>query len=131
MHSFKPFLPSNVSTQLDRKSNSKAFLQSMLLALKTLINTFPAIKVGGDLLTAVGVLAADHFSKDLGRATKKKKDLLAASAGCRVLVLVLLLDLPVHEYLAHRKPPPPLGPPKGPGRRPTVGSWGGAVLTAR
>jgi len=38
-----------------------------------------------------------------------------------------LLDLElgpykVQGYLAHKKPPPPLGPPYGPRRRPTVGS---------
>ena len=31
----------------------------------------------------------------------------------------------VQGYLAHKKHPPPLGPPQGP--IPTVGSWGGAV----
>ena len=29
----------------------------------------------------------------------------------------------IQGYLAHKKPPPPLGPPQGPGHRPTVGSW--------
>ena len=28
-------------------------------------------------------------------------------------------------YLAHQKPPPPLGSPLGPRHRPTVGSYGG------
>jgi hypothetical protein len=30
-------------------------------------------------------------------------------------------------YLAHKKPPPPQGPPQGSRRRPSVGSWGEAV----
>ena len=34
----------------------------------------------------------------------------------------------VQRYLAHEKRPPPLGPPKGPRMRPTVGSYGGWFL---
>jgi len=30
-------------------------------------------------------------------------------------------------YLAHKKQPPPLGPPQGPGHFVTTGSWGGTV----
>ena len=32
----------------------------------------------------------------------------------------------IQRYLAPKKPPTPLGPPKDRRRRPTVGSWGGA-----
>jgi hypothetical protein len=35
--------------------------------------------------------------------------------------------LALQGYLAHKKHPPPLGPPQGPRRSPTVGSCGGAV----
>ena len=34
-------------------------------------------------------------------------------------------------YLAHKKTPTPLGQPYGPGRIPTVGSWGGAFSYER
>ena len=34
-------------------------------------------------------------------------------------------------YLAHKKPPPPLGPPEGPRHEPTAGSQGGAVVCER
>jgi len=37
----------------------------------------------------------------------------------------------VHGFLAHKKPPPPLGSPQGPRQRPTVGSWGKAVSYER
>ena len=38
---------------------------------------------------------------------------------------------PIQGYLAHKKPPPPLGPPQGPMHRTTVGSYGGAVSYER
>ena len=34
----------------------------------------------------------------------------------------------IQGYLAHKKPPTPLGPPKGPTHSPTVGSQGGRFL---
>jgi len=37
----------------------------------------------------------------------------------------------VQGYLAHKRPPPPLGPPYVPRHRPTVGSQGGAVTCKR
>jgi len=37
----------------------------------------------------------------------------------------------VQGYLAHKKPPLPLGPPYGPRRGPTVGCKGGAVAYER
>ena len=39
--------------------------------------------------------------------------------------------LQIHGYLAHKKPPPPLGPPSGPTDSPTVGSYGEAVSYGR
>ena len=37
----------------------------------------------------------------------------------------------VQGYLAHKKPPPPLGPPKQPRHGPTVGSYGVGVSYER
>jgi len=37
----------------------------------------------------------------------------------------------VQGYLAHKKTPPPLGPPKGPRHSPTVGSYGEAFSYER
>ena len=50
---------------------------------------------------------------------------------------VLVNDLPLNTnsclqgYLAHKKPPPPLGPPEGPRHKPTVGCYGRAVSYER
>ena len=37
----------------------------------------------------------------------------------------------IQGYLAHKKPPPPLGPPQGPRQRPSVGSYGVAFSDER
>ena len=43
-----------------------------------------------------------------------------------------VLEIPMYMgYLAHEKAPPSPGPPKGPKRSPTVGSWGVAVSYER
>ena len=46
---------------------------------------------------------------------------------CQMCHLVTPLVREVQGYLAHKKQPPPLGPPQGPRHSPTVGSQGGAV----
>jgi len=57
----------------------------------------------------------------------KEKHHLAAHAISRGASGVLESE----GYLAHKKPHPPLGPPKGPMHIPTVGSYGVAVSYER
>ena len=56
-------------------------------------------------------------------------------AGVRVGLGEQGVETPVtgflQGYLAHKKPPPPLGPPQGPRHSPTVGSYGEAVSYGR
>ena len=49
----------------------------------------------------------------------------------KTLLSDVLTGVHVQGYLAHKKQPPPVGPPYSPGHNPTVGSLGGAVSYER
>ena len=50
---------------------------------------------------------------------------------CRIVRVAGEVGVALQGCIAHKKPPPPLGPPEGPRHKLTVECWGGAVSYER
>jgi len=78
---------------------------------------------------AQGTPTQRHISRILVYADERREGRTRTFLEREGRTIPGLLDRKVHHavqgYLAHTKPPPPLGPPEGPRHRPTVGSYGG------